>query len=291
MLSTTLAVLFYTKVEAAEQAAEEAESELSEVVRSGDQGNALYEEAEGAEGGGTVVSRILEGWQADRDQVSALQTSLTSAEQASASFEKSAGDRATQLATANTQLQEAQDRVAALESELAEAAGQTEAAIAAAREEERDAQAAARLSDTAVQEAVARAIADAERVTSEASDESRQLARDKRDLEAEVARLESELRDRTPSVRLTRPDGAVAAVLQEGGEVILNRGTADRVPLGLTFRAFKPGEVIRLEGEADGGEVAGGYASFEVFEVGPDTARARWFRSTAAPTSRSATPS
>ncbi|MEM6749170.1 MAG: hypothetical protein AAGA57_01975 [Planctomycetota bacterium] len=275
VLSTTLAVLFYTKVEAAEQAAEEAESELAEVVRSGDQGNALYEEAEGAEGGGTVVSRILEGWQADRDQAAALQTSLSSAEQASASFEKTASDRATELATANAQLQTSEDRVAALESELAQAAGDTQAAIAAAREEERAAQSAARLSDSAVQEAVAQAIADAERVSGEASDESRQLARDKRDLEAEVARLESELRDRTPSVRLTRPDGAVAAVLQEGDEVILDRGMADRVPLGLTFRAFKPGEVIRLDTVDDAAEIAGGYASFEVFEVGSDTARAR----------------
>ncbi|MEM7681176.1 MAG: hypothetical protein AAF288_04385 [Planctomycetota bacterium] len=273
VLSTTAAVLYYTKVEAAEQAVEEAETELREVVRSGDQSDPVYEEVQAAEGGGSVVSKLLAALGESEQQVDALEQQLATTETARASFEIAASTRTTELEQARADLASAQQNVTSLQTQLAEAETQAQAAITAAVATARENLRAEQVTDTQVRQSISDAVASAQSLADEASAEASRLQNELLSARSRVRDLEIELRDRTPQVQLTEMDGAIAAVLEDSDEVIIDLGADARVPLGLSFRVFKPNTVVRVDAATD--TLEGGVASLQVFEVQQNTARAR----------------
>lgn len=95
-------------------------------------------------------------------------------------------------------------------------------------------------------------------------------------LEAIINRIQNAQKNRLSTAKVTRSDGQIVSLDDNGKTVFLNRGMKDHVLLGMTFEVFDPDELIKLD---DYGEVRG-KATVEVFDVGDSTSHARIVRQT-----------
>lgn len=79
--------------------------------------------------------------------------------------------------------------------------------------------------------------------------------------------------------RINAADAVITAILPEGDQVYVSRGSNDKLQLGMTFEIFDKGELVRLDEEGGAGATRG-KATVEIIELRPDSSRARVVRQT-----------
>ncbi len=128
------------------------------------------------------------------------------------------------------------------------------------------------------------------RLTQQFSEARQALANQNQELETRIQQAENErrqleatlrertARDETGASRITQADASVTAVLPDQNLIYLDRGSRDRLSLGMTFEVFERGEIVRLDDEDDVDDLRG-IATVEVVELRPNSAAARIVRS------------
>jgi len=124
-----------------------------------------------------------------------------------------------------------------------------------------------------------------ERLKGYFSGRNQQLNEDNDILTMEIGRLQStivELRDKIGSGRMSAVDPAIlvdGTILEvsTGDEVFIDRGSQDRIELGMTFEVYDSPSQLRVDID---GDMPRGKASIEVVKVGKTTSTAKITRST-----------
>ena len=270
-----LAILFYTQIEEAQIAAQNAEGELTQYVTGGDRNNPTVAEARNQSG--SVVSNLLES-------ITEMEAEITTL--------KDAADRFTQSQEAkDTEISRLEEQLTTVRRDMTQARAQLTTATQEFERRARDFEQRTRTAEDRANNTVTQAdsavtevrtnytsneqswadrIAEAERSVVAAQEEVQRLT-------GEVDRLQRLLREAQQKaiVQRTSVDATVARVVADGGQVYLNLGRNQQVPLGLTFEIYDADRVLKLDEEE---EISRGKATVEVFQLADNTSLARVVR-------------
>ncbi|WP_432800043.1 FlgT C-terminal domain-containing protein [Poriferisphaera sp. WC338] len=261
-----LAIIFYTQVSGANEAADNAKKELSRVATKmdldRDEVKAIRAE------GGTVVSGLL-------DQNEQLKSDLNNTE-------KKVSDLTSELAAANKRADAAEDSAEAFrkDAENAVAQAQEVKTLYAAAGQQLKARVDKQAQDAAAQTQRIKGMGD--KLSSQLSDTRGELQQKNAALalkleqaNTEVNRLTKVINDRKKSGSIlqdiTTKDGNIVSLLQGQDKVYINLGANNKIQLGMTFEVFSGDEVIQL---TDFGQLRG-KATIEVINVDDNSAIAR----------------
>lgn len=272
VVALLVAIIFYTKIEQAENGRIEAEAELSSYINVAQDSADIqpYLTAGSSNSAFREMKNLIVQLQADLDfrnkQIEELNRAVNEAN-ASIELEQSViesreAELARQQAQSEAALQEAVDRARQLEADLA--------ALSQERDElARTQTATMRDANKSAQDQIDALNAELLEANNEVGGLQNQLA----ELGEDYRRLQ-EIRDEIVVPDVTTADGEVLSVFNSGNQLFINRGRSQGVMLGLTFEVFDANEVIRL-GNAG---TARGKATIEVYELRDDTAACRVVR-------------
>jgi hypothetical protein len=242
-----LAIVLYTQVSGAQQAAEEAEVALQKAGSTAEIDNAQDLVAD-VEAGNTVVGKLIQKVEAQRNRINALEREKNKAatdyeaEQVKYKQQQEATQSVRQelekQRTANTQAQ----------NELTKQVREMQATIATAEQLNSDLSAKIEQALAAVKKGESDQLT---RTRDELSTQQVSMI----ELQREVDRLEEELRiERQPGERVdppgvTEPDGVIVAQTPDQDRVYLDIGRSDNVMLGMAFNVFDDNTSIKLDNE------------------------------------------
>ncbi|MEM1107184.1 MAG: hypothetical protein AAGH99_00660 [Planctomycetota bacterium] len=261
-----LAIVFYTKVESAQQDAERAQSELASTINSADQNDSDFI-AVTAEGSGTTVGRLLQAFKASRAEVNTLQRNV-------ASTTTSLDDVTAQLATQTQATQKAQsDLNQQIDAKLRQAEELT-ARVNALESTVQDISAEnTRLKsqiDDSIENVTATYLAQIEEWKRRTND-AQQLASESGRTIVNLQETIDELRGKTPDdVPVTLADAKVVAQIEEENKVYLNIGREANLSLGLAFQVYDADDLVKIEDPESEGK-----AIVEIINIESDSAIGR----------------
>ena len=262
-----LTILFFTRVEGAEQEAAEAVAERSRIVNSADENDPGYQSIT-AEGSGTIVSRLLAANRDLQNQVSELQgKNLDLADQLASSQtnldlqRQKAADSQTALGQANDarqQLQtDLQGRVQSLTSTIDDISSENDRLKG--------------LVDQSIQQVdktYRDQIQNYQDQIREQEDQLAQLNRTTEDLRTQL----SELAGDTPDVpAITTADATIVSQIPEQNRVYLDIGRNAGLQRGMSFKVFGPETLVELENP----EAEDGKAIVEIINMDENTSVGR----------------
>lgn len=275
VITLVIAIIFYTKIEAAEIAKEDAIKDRQKYVTDGETGAASAYIANG--------KSAYAGW---KDKYDALEQQLTGelgALNEIKKLEKALGEKDTEFNTYSAKAESAYklkaDEVAAklaeiatLERELANGQREILALNAKLQDMQKQINTDIARTDSSAQER----IGELTQQVGERDNTIREREAAILELKDRVAKLESE-RPKVPENNTTLPDGRVTSVFEDGGrDLFIDLGRSDGLVMGMTFEVFDPEPVIRLSGQGE----PRGKATIEVYALRPESATCRVVRMT-----------
>jgi len=272
VVSLLVAIIFYTKIEQANDAQAKAEATLRTYVNEGQDTQELQPWL--ANSGPNSAFRTMKNEIVQLNdniefkdaQITQLQSAVseanTSIEREKATIAAREQELIRQQANAEAAMQQAQDRARALEADVASISQERNELSQTLTATMTDANASAQRQ---IDELNAKLLV-ANNELGDAEEQYAQLADDYRRLEA--------IRDVIVVPDVTTADGEVLSVFNNGGQMFIDRGRKQGVMLGLTFEIFDANEVIRLSNAGN----ARGKATIEVYELRDDTAACRVVR-------------
>ena len=272
VVSLLVAIIFYTKIEQANDAQAKAEATLRTYVNEGQDTQELQPWL--ANSGPNSAFRTMKNEIVQLNdniefkdaQITQLQSAVseanTSIEREKATIAAREQELIRQQANAEAAMQQAQDRARALEADVASISQERNELSQTLTATMTDANASAQRQ---IDELNAKLLV-ANNELGDAEEQYAQLAEDYRRLEA--------IRDVIVVPDVTTADGEVLSVFNNGGQMFIDRGRKQGVMLGLTFEIFDANEVIRLSNAGN----ARGKATIEVYELRDDTAACRVVR-------------
>jgi len=269
-----LAILFYTKVETAEQGQASAEAALAKVQTSADTNNETYTEvtSDPEIEGRTAVGKLLTHGQSLRSEVSGLQGQVsdltrklsaaqTQLEQQKAATTKAQGDYAQALDTKETQSRELNAKVTSLNT--------TVTGISAENDRLKG------LIDTSIQEVANQYQGQITTLREQAAaldrtvNERDRTIKDQQDVIADLGG------DRPEAVPVTLADATIISQIPKQNKVYLDIGRNTGLQLGMSFSVFDPDDLVKLEADEEGKEDDAGKAIVEIINMTENTAVGR----------------
>lgn len=269
VITLLIAIIFYTKIEAAEKLVTDKEGELRKYVALDEEGPATSDAKDGMTTYKSLKTEIGEL----KAQINTLTTENSEAKDDSADKE-SAFDN---LATTKEQVDA---RLLALQAEYAEYKRDRESELTALTREKDTL--ASKLADFGVEVStgINAARTNANTSIGEMTQKVGELENTIRGLEDELLAVETDraklrgLLPKPPERNTTLPDGRVASVFDNGRDLFINLGRKDGIVMGMTFEVFDPNPVIRLSAQGE----ARGKATVEVYALDKDSATCRVVR-------------
>ncbi|MEM9884183.1 MAG: hypothetical protein AAF800_14820 [Planctomycetota bacterium] len=262
-----LAIVFYTRVETAEQAAEQAEAELAAVQSSGDAANPqLAQLIEGVDGN-TTIARLLAVDQQKNTRISELEgevgqlSNRLSGVEAERDTARSGREAAEARAT-----QEAQGRQRLANELRQEVRGLRQTVSAISAENDR----LGSLIDTSIQEVDRTYQNQITQLRERLAAASGEVTQRDRTI-AELRDTVESLRGVTPeTVAVTLADATVVTQIPEQNKVYLDLGRNQGLTLGMPFQVYDPDDLVKIEDpEAEGKAVV------EIINLDADSAVGR----------------
>ncbi len=262
-----LAILFYTRVETAEQEAQEARAELNQVISSSDENNPTLARLT-AEGSGTTVNRLIANVGDLEAEIVRLQSQLVDA-----------NDR---LATTQTQLETAQSQNESNQASLQQASqsrqqlagelrGQVQSLTSTVNSISAENDRLKGLVDTSIEEVDQTYRSQIESLQTqlrEQENQGAQLSRTIEDLQYQLSILTGTAP--VPSA-VASADATIVSQLPEQNKVYLDIGRNDGLQPGMAFQVFDPDTLVRLEGE----DLEEGKAVVDIINVNDTTSVGR----------------
>lgn len=269
VISTLVAIIFYTKIEVAEASALTAERELAKYVSPAQVGPANDYLSNDGTMFGSMLSEIKQ-LQTDlglaNDQVTRLTAATNNMENAFAAKDTemdevvaSLNAEREQYATIMLQRQEKIDDLLREKQALTQQIASLQQQVTALIEN----------ADAAAQQRIAE-------LNDQVSDFQSQLqvaVEAAKDARVEYQQL-AETLPKLPEPNTTLPDATVASVFGSGNDLFITLGRNDGIVLGMTFEVYDPQPLIRLNTQGD----ARGKATIEVYNLTDDTATCRVVR-------------
>ncbi len=265
-ISMILAIVFYTKVEAAEQSAAAAQAELGNVISSTDSNNPALATLT-AEGAGTTVGKLLTNIDTLRSEISVLQRDV--------------GTLTNQLASAESQLATQQAATQKAQSDLRQAVDAKEA-----QAKDLTAQVTSlnsTISNISAENTRLKSLIDSSLVEVDKTYQSQIDEWKKRTNEAQAAASASErsivelketieeIRGKRPeTVNVTLADATIVAQIPDQKKVYLDIGRDANLSLGMAFKVFDADDLVKIE-DPD----AEGKAIVEVININSNSAIGR----------------
>ncbi|MEM6460190.1 MAG: hypothetical protein AAF710_12450 [Planctomycetota bacterium] len=262
-----LAIVFYTRVETAEQAAAQAQTELAGVQSSGDAANPqLAQLIDGVEGR-TTVSRLLAVVAQRDDRVAQLEGEVgqLSVRLSGIEAERDTAQRGREAADARA-TREAQGRQRLADELRQEVRGLEQTVSDISAENDR----LESLIDTSIQEVDRTYQSQITQLRQRLAAASGEVTERDRTI-AELRDTVESLRGVTPeSVAVTLADATVVAQIPEQNKVYFNLGRNQNLRLGMPFQVYDPDDLVKIEDpEAEGKAVV------EVINLDAETAVGR----------------
>jgi hypothetical protein len=263
-----LAILFYTRVEGAQQEAAEAEAELARVVNSADENSNLYADAT-ADGSGTMVNRLLARLQDAQGEIGTLQgqildlNSKLSTAQTQLALEKQTA------ADAQASLQQATQARQSMESELRNQVQSLSSTINDISSENDRLKGLVDASIQEVDDTYRSQITGYQQQIAEQEDSVAQLNRTVEDLRYQLSVLAG---DTPESPALTTADATIVSQIPDQNKVFLDIGRNSNLVRGMAFQVFDPEVLVKLE---DADDLAEGKAVVEIINLSDNTSVGR----------------
>ncbi|XAL99395.1 hypothetical protein OT109_17665 [Phycisphaeraceae bacterium D3-23] len=274
VVALLVAIIFYTKIEQANNAKETAEQRLGTYVNLSQDTDALApwvgDESRGNQSAFRLMQneilRYREDVQAWEAQIALLKRQNSEADATLARNLETIAAREDALqrqqVEAQAVLEEAQTQARGIEAQLRSLTEERDALEQTVREAMQNADASSRTQIAALNDEIAA-------LENEANDNDSTI-RAQAQYIADLEKIKNELI--FPDV--TTADGEILSVFNSGGQLFINRGRKQGVLLGLTFEVFDANEVIQLS------EIGAprGKATIEVYDLQDDTATCRVVR-------------
>ncbi|MEO1236773.1 MAG: hypothetical protein AAFX76_08305 [Planctomycetota bacterium] len=238
-----LAIVFYTRVETAEQAAAAAQAELNTALTSADRNNPAYQTLT-AEGSGSAVGKLLAEVDRLRSEVSGLQGQVGTVTVARDTAQASLEDQQAAAARAQQELADAVAEKNELSTDLGEQVQQLTGTVNEISAENTRLRG---LIDTSIAE-----------VDQQYRDQITGLRQQVSELDGTITERERTIEDqrgiiedlrglRPETVSVTLADATIVAQIEDQNKVYLDIGRDAGLSLGLPFKVYDPDEVIKIE--------------------------------------------
>lgn len=265
-ISMILAIVFYTKVEAAEQAAASAQSELAAVINSTDSNNPALATLT-ADGSGTTVGQLLTNIETLRSEVSVLQRDVSTL--------------TNDLASANSQLQSQQAATQKAQSDLRQSVDAKEAQATALTAQVTSLEST--ISNISSENTRLKSLIDSSLVEvdqtyqnqinewKERTNQAQASATTAQRTVVELKETIEELRGKRPeNVNVTLADATIVAQIPDQNKVYLDIGRDANLTLGMAFKVFDADDLIKIEDPESEGK-----AIIEVININSNSAVGR----------------
>ncbi|MEM9420472.1 MAG: hypothetical protein AAGA25_15690 [Planctomycetota bacterium] len=265
-ISMILAIVFFTKVEAAKQAEQAAVAELNSVRNSADSNNPAYT-AIVAEGSGTAVSKLLTNIDSLRQQVSGLQGEVGSLNGQLSSTQAQLKTQSDATKDAQEDLQKTVDAKEAQAKDLTAQVNALESTVSNISSENTRLKS---LIDSSIEDIRAdyeRQLADGRKRLAEAQAQATASNRNVIELRETIEVLRGK---RNPDIPVTLADATVVAQIPDQNKVYLDIGRDAGLRLGQVFQVYDAGDIVKIE-DPD----AEGKAVVEVININSNSAIGR----------------
>ncbi|MBB6428351.1 hypothetical protein [Algisphaera agarilytica] len=265
-ISMILAIVFYTKVEAAEQAAEAAQSELNSVRNSADSNDPAYT-ALTAEGSGTAVRKLLNAVGERDTQIGVLQSDLGAQTNARNAAEAQLQTQTEATQKAQADLQQTVDAKDAQAKQLTAQVTALESTVSAISQENTNLKS---LIDSSIEDVVDNYDAQINEWKKRTSDAQAEASASERTV-IELRETIEVLRGKRPEdIPVTLADATVVAQIPDQNKIYLDIGRDANLRLGMAFQVYDAGDVVKIEDPQ-----AEGKAVVEVININSNSAIAR----------------
>jgi len=269
VISLLVAIIFYTKIEEAKVAEEQAQEDLKAFVTGGETTQANNYKSPDA----TVFANM-------RDEIADLKADLDEAREEVASLSRDKTNMENQFRVVTGEKTTLEEQLAAEVQSSRQTSEELKAAIDKAQRESLALQDqitalqgrlddALKDADQAAQERIAALTEEVKELETNLFNTQRLAEERKQDYEQLLDSL-----PKPPVQNTTRPDGEVASVFGDGNDLFITRGREDGLVMGMTFEVFDPLPVIRLSTTGE----ARGKATIEVYGLNEDSATCRVVR-------------
>ncbi|MEM9021805.1 MAG: hypothetical protein AAGC44_14695, partial [Planctomycetota bacterium] len=272
VVTLLFAIIFYTKIEEADKATEEAKNDLSRFIKTSETPRA---DAIKIEDGSSYFDYFVKELTKLENQVAAISQQLQAANLTATQADE-------QVRSRNNEITELKNDITELEAKARADLAAHQAAIErieAARDAlQQQYTALSQSTQTTITETGAGLRQQLQSLQDEL-DEAQQVGIDRNTqivrLQQRIDELEGLLKANVLETRVTTADGEIVSVISNGEQMFINRGRLNGVMLGMTFEVYEPGTIISLE---DGTNQLRGKATIEVFEAKDGTATCRVVR-------------
>ena len=272
-LCLVLAIVLWTQLGTADQARTEAEGNLREYVSAPEQSDAeVIRFRENNEG--TVVGLMLADLQQQQARVRELNRELDTLQADRAAKEQQIAARERDLAATETQLQEAEQQRQALNEQYQKQFEEVRGQLAAAEGRGQSFYDSLGTRDQALKEQMEQTVAEYSRQLREEEARSREQENELALVRRQNEDLQTQLKQQLESVNIAAADAEIISVFNDGRQVSINRGDADRIQPGMTFEVFQPDQLVKLD---DYDELRG-KATVEITNIDSNTATGRVVR-------------
>lgn len=261
-----LAILFYTKVESAEQAAEEAQADLAKVANSSDLSSPDYADRT-AEGSGSGVSKLMAHIGDQRSEINSLQNQVTDLTGKLTNAVDNAAREGDEAARARANEADAVANRNAVEAELRSEVQALTTVIDGISEEN------TRLKGL-IDKSVVEIQGEYEQQLTDLRDRNRDLESTVTDLERNIDQQRRDILaligERPEAATITQADATIVAQIPDQNRVYLDIGWESGVKKGMTFSVHDPDALVKLEEDEFEGK-----AVVEIINVSSNTAVGR----------------
>lgn len=269
VIALLVAIIFYTRIEEAKVAEQQAQEELAAFITGGETTQANDFKTNDA----TVFANML-------NQIRDLEAELREAEEDVASLTRDTGNMESQFAAVDAEKKALEEQLAAERSSFAETMEERKASIDKGLNDIEALQSKVNEMQQTLNRAAESADAAARERIAQLTEELKAFESDKFDLEQRVAaaeralKLEIDSRPKPPVAGTTSPDAEVASVFGQGNDLFITLGRKDGLVMGMNFEVFDPQPVIKLEASGE----ARGKATIEVYGLDDNSATCRVVR-------------
>jgi len=265
-ISMILAIVFYTRIEAAEQNANAAESELAAVISSADSNNPALATLT-AEGTGTTVGKLLTNIDTLRSEISVLQRDVGSLTNQLASAEAQLATQQAATQTAQNDLRQAVDAKEAQARDLTAQVTSLNSTIDNISAENTRLKSLIDSSLIEVNQTYTGQIDEWKTRTNQAQATANTNER----TVIELREIIEELRGKRPeNVAVTLADATIVAQISDQNKVYLDIGRDANLTLGMAFKVFDADDLVAINDPESEGK-----AIVEVININSNSATAR----------------
>lgn len=240
-----LAILFYTRVETAEQDAENARSELAEVINGADRNEALDAAIDEMDGS-TTVAKLLNRVSESRLEIDRLLGQVIDVSGARDLAQAEVNQSKASIELARADLQHARDSRGSIERDLRREVDSLSATISAISSENDKLKSLIDQSILDITENYERQIEQQNTQLGGLNEQISGFERQVSDLNLTIVKIRGV---RPEAVALTDPDATVVSQIPDQNKVYLNIGRDKNLKKGIAFSVYDPDKIVRLEGE------------------------------------------